>query len=691
MGRAGDDPLGQQASGPLGTLHRDVRSSSGAGPADALRIATIGAARLRPAASRWTRRGSWRWHALLLAGYLAAGIALTWPRATYLAGRLPATRDSGGYVWDLWWVAHQVIHMSSPWTTNYQAAPVGTSLAFHTLMPLVGLLMTPVTLLLGPSASANLLAVLCPGLLCYVMYRAARLWLPDRWGPIAAGGFFGLSPILAWRSWYEVNLAAGALFLPMALEAAVRLRRRPGARQAVILGVVIGAAVLTDQESAVLAAITAGLVAVPWLLCHPTAPRIRAGIIAAAVCALVAGPQIAAMTTQRAAGGVPPGQAGLLDVNYIRSGAGLWQLFAPSPRVADVGLSGLSQISSQGPDNIVVVTFGAVLASVALFGLVVSWRRRTGRLLGLMWLACTVLALGSALWIGDRMYVPLAQVVNGVPISPVLPFTWFVHIPGLSGFREADRFTELALVPAALLAGAAVSWLRVHARMVLIPVLVLAVLEAGWAGTASIGTMATAMPALDDPIAAQHTKSLVVDLPFGIRGGLPVTGYGFAPQSMVLATADGHPLADAWISRIPDATLAGIRRRAFYTALLNAQSGRHHTTEAEFDKARANARHMHIGWILVWRLRRTFARLLRETGFRFAYRADGVLVYRPARSGSESRPSAARPRTSPRRPAESPALSSADRAATIRACLDCHARHSRSATSRPAGVRYRRT
>ena len=62
------------------------------------------------------------------------------------------------------------------------------------------------------------------------MYRAARLWLRTQAGAIAAGGFFGLSSMLTWQAWYQLNLAAGVLFLPLALEAAVRLRRQPGRR-----------------------------------------------------------------------------------------------------------------------------------------------------------------------------------------------------------------------------------------------------------------------------------------------------------------------------------------------------------------------------------------------------------------------------------------------------------------------------
>jgi hypothetical protein len=36
----------------------------------------------------------------ILAGYLAAGVAVTWPRAGYLLShRLPATRDAAAFVW----------------------------------------------------------------------------------------------------------------------------------------------------------------------------------------------------------------------------------------------------------------------------------------------------------------------------------------------------------------------------------------------------------------------------------------------------------------------------------------------------------------------------------------------------------------------------------------------------------------
>ena len=135
------------------------------------------AGRLRAAAAR-----PWARELAVLAGFLAAGVAVTWPLATYLTGRLPASRDVAIYVWDLWWVAHQVVHLQNPWSTTYLAAPVGLQLGYHTLVPLLGAVMIPVTLAFGPSAAYNLLLIVLPGLACYAMYRAARLWLPDPGG-----------------------------------------------------------------------------------------------------------------------------------------------------------------------------------------------------------------------------------------------------------------------------------------------------------------------------------------------------------------------------------------------------------------------------------------------------------------------------------------------------------------------------
>jgi hypothetical protein len=623
-------------------------------------------------------------HLAILAVYIAAGIAVTWPRATYLTkGRLPFSRDGGAYVWGFWWMAHQVEHLSNPWFTRYLAAPVGTELGYHALLPLEGVLMMPVTIVFGPSASYNVLSILMPGLTCYAMYRVARLWLRSQAGAIAAGGFYGLSPDLAWHAWYQLNLAAGVLFLPLALEAAVRLRRRPGMRQAVILGVVVGAALLTDQESTVLVGILVAAVLVPWLVAAvlswlaitlrawkasaspatgaaaastqgatpagtASAPRKLAATAAAVGTGLViASPQLAAMVAQARHGGTTiPGQT--LARYYVTSGTSFPGLFAASPRLVDLGLTALRPVSFHGHVLDGVPTFGLVLSVLAAAGLAVSWRRRSAWLLALLWLATAATALGSTLWVGTHVYIPDAQNLHGIRLSGIMPFTWFVKLPGLAGFREAARLMLLALVPAALLAGAAIDWLRYHWAPLIVVVGAAAAIEAGWAGTPGVPSMPTALPALDRPIAADHSGSVVVDVPFGIRGGVPLPGEGaaFYPESEAMATADGHPRAVAFVSRLSAATLAGIRAHAFYDGLLTAQG--QSLTVAErlsgtgsywglIAAARRDAQHMHVGWAVLWHRNPHVVRYLTRTGFHLAYKADGVPVYRlrPRQSNAE--------------------------------------------------------
>ena len=129
-------------------------------------------------------------------------------------------------------------------------------------------------------------------------------------------------------------------------------------------------------------------------------------------------------------------------------------------------------------------TFGVVLSVLAVLGLIVSWRRRSAWLLTLLWLGGAVLALGPVLKAGRHTYVPLAQYWHGVRVSLLMPYTWFIRVPGLSIFREADRMALLGLVGAALLAGAAVDWLaRRRLWPVIAVVAVLGALEAGWPGS----------------------------------------------------------------------------------------------------------------------------------------------------------------------------------------------------------------
>jgi hypothetical protein len=572
------------------------------------------------------RPGSVAFHLILLGCYLVAGVAVSWPRASYLAGRLPATVDQGSYVWSFWWVAHQIAHLGNPWSTRLMAAPVGMQLGFDTLMPLPGAVMAPVTWLFGPSASYNLLAIVIPGLLCYAAYRAARLWLPSQLGAIAAGAFYGLATMLVWEDWYHINIAAGALLLPVALEAAVRLRRRPRARQAVIVGLVVGASVLVNQESAFMVALVAAVVLAGWLIRDHTRANAALVGLAVAVALVVASPQLVAMIMQYSQGGVTVSaqEQARWDVSF---GTPLSAIFAPSPRLADFGLSGLASLFSYQAPREGAPTYGVVLTALGLLGLVVGWRRRGTRLLALAWLGAALLALGPVLTIGGRTFVPLPLHWHGVRVSALMPYTWFVRIPALDAFREADRLALLGLLPAALLAGGAVEWLWRRSRPLLVIALALAVLEAGYSGYSKIGTVPTAIPRLDGPIAADRSGSIVVDIRYGLRGGVALYGREISPDALVLATADGHPRAVSATSWVSASSVAAIRAHVFYGCLVNTEWGKP-CDPAQVRAARRDALRMGVGWAIVWKRTPFVYNYLRQVGFRYDRGAKGVNVYR---------------------------------------------------------------
>ena len=596
------------------------------------------------AAIRRASGKTWLRHFSLLLIYELAGIAATWPRFTYLAdSKLPATQDVSTFVWDLWWVAHRLVHPGNPFFTSHMAAPVGIQLGFSTLMPLVGWLMSPITVGYGPSATFTLLTIVTPGLLCYVMYRAARLWLNIP-GSVVAGAFFGLSSMLLWQNWYHINIAMGTIFLPITLEAAVRLRRKPGNGSAIALGLALGASILINQESTVVAIALAAAILIPWLVGMAIRDRsaLRLAVWPVAVGALiaivVASPQLIAMFQQVRAGEAspPPGQLALNNTLY---GATLPSLFAPSPRLATFGLAKLAAAYSYNQPAEGLPTFGIVLSVLALLGLAVGWRRRSTWWFLALWFGGAVLALGTSLTFGKNcvisatrpgiefgrschQYLPLLSHTHWALVTPatgrpfwapvavsnLMPYTWLVRIPGLSSLREADRFALVGLVGAAMLAGLTVQWLsrRTVTRPLIAVVIALGVFEAGWSGASGLGysgTMATTMPRLDHLLVRDHAASIVVDFPFGLRGGVSLVGSRIAPQALLISTHDEHPRAISYTAWVSGATRNAIERHPFYNQLLQLENGTSvgSITRSQLTAARADLRAMDIGWIVEWR------------------------------------------------------------------------------------------
>jgi hypothetical protein len=185
-----------------------------------------------------------------------------------------------------------------------------------------------------------------------------------------------------------------------------------------------------------------------------------------------------------------------------------------------------------------------------------------------------------------------------------------------------------------------VQWVKTRFAPALVLVAALAVLELGWSvpnpPTAMPGNIPAAVPdglaAVDRAIAADHSRSLVVDVPLGFRSGAGSLGEGFAPEALVLATFDDHPRAVGKVARLSPQTFHAVLRHRFYVDLMRVQKGQP-VDPAAITAAVADARRMHVGWVLVWQpVTPQLARFLEQTGMRPDYRADGVSVYRASGS-----------------------------------------------------------
>jgi hypothetical protein len=91
---------------------------------------------------------------------------------------------------------------------------------------------------------------------------------------------------------------------------------------------------------------------------------------------------------------------------------------------------------------------------------------------------------------------------------------------------------------------------------------------------------------------------------------------------------------------VPERTREQIAAHPFYAALEKVQHGipltplknaaGNQVTAEQVAAARADARKLGVGWVLVWTTQNPVIKpFLDATGFRLSYRADGVMVYRP--------------------------------------------------------------
>ena len=570
-------------------------------------------------------------------GFSTVAVALTWPWARELwSGSVGG--DAAQFVWDAWWVQERVFALENPWRTELLYAPEGTYLAAHPLETLLMALASPLTALAGPMVTYGLLVLVtltAAGLFAWRLGLALGL---GHVGAVVVGVLWMSAPIVVFRapSGLYMLLLLAAL-LPAALLLAHRLLRTVALREAVWLGVFLGACLLTDLQvtTYLLLALTAvGLYAVvTWPVWRTRAALARAAVVVGLCFAI--GLPVLLMIARSELDGSYRTPTGARVASATAYSADLAQFALPSPASRFFGdvyagaadrFDGLSAVTVDS-----AVTLGWAATALAVVGIVATRRsRRTWWLAGAV-VVGAVLSLGPAFKVFGEVYRPLATDI-GENVSLVAPATWLLGLPVVNDLRVPARYMQLGALPLVLLAGLGARALVGRARVAglgLVGALCALALAEGAVALRAPPATGDALARLirDDPRAG-----IVVDVPLSWRSGIELVGSSeLSPRAMVQQTIHGKPIAAGYIARLDRAMLDRLLERPLYRALLALQGdgdlppGLVAPSPAE---ARADARALQAHWIVVWpEADRRVLRFLAELGYRRVGEADGALLY----------------------------------------------------------------
>ncbi|MBJ7594175.1 MAG: hypothetical protein JF886_04805 [Candidatus Dormibacteraeota bacterium] len=142
-----------------------------------------------------TRR---RTHALVLVGFLLLALAIFLPADLHATSVMigATTADNSQHAWFLRWFPYALATHHNPLFTTNLIAPGGVNLMWNTWIPLPALLLSPLTLLLGPVASFDIAVTLGVALSAWCASLAASRFLRRRWAAVLAGAAYGFSPFI---------------------------------------------------------------------------------------------------------------------------------------------------------------------------------------------------------------------------------------------------------------------------------------------------------------------------------------------------------------------------------------------------------------------------------------------------------------------------------------------------------------
>jgi hypothetical protein len=372
--------------------------------------------------------------------YLWLAVLLHASAFTDLADRtLCSCGDQPQTDWFLAWTPHALFHGHAPWTTDYLSVPDTVNLMWNTLLPLPGMLLSPVTMLVSPMATHTLLSVAGFAGSATAMWWVTRRWVTWPAARFAAGLLYGFSPYLVAQGAGHLNLQLVVLVpfvLAVADDVLVRQKRKAWLSGG-LLALVALAQLLTAEE--VLASTFVVACAGVVVLAVQQRRRLDVGRIKHATVGLAT-----------AAGLLTVAAAWPLYVQFFGPGRVTAPVQDASPYAADVlgsvvpathQLLGLDETATWGVND---SENGSYLGLPLLMALVLlSWRYRR---IAVVRFAAVLGVVAWVLSLGERLH--FAGTEYGVP----LPFDLISQLPVLHNLAAVRLSLYVVLCAAIVLA-----------------------------------------------------------------------------------------------------------------------------------------------------------------------------------------------------------------------------------------------
>ncbi len=164
-----------------------------------------------------------RTDAVVLLGYVTIAFLYFGLRLLPHPGRaiLGTGRDPQIYIWSFAWWPHAIGAWENPFFTHAIYAPDGINLAWTTTVPGLAVLFAPLTLLVGPTASYNVAAMLMPALSAFTAYLLCRHLSRSLWPALVGGYLFGFSAYMLGQELGHLHLTS-VFCLPLVALVVVR-------------------------------------------------------------------------------------------------------------------------------------------------------------------------------------------------------------------------------------------------------------------------------------------------------------------------------------------------------------------------------------------------------------------------------------------------------------------------------------